>query len=96
MFDGLGPAEDGDKVLSVVSGYVGGRDRQGLGALQSAIRNWTSGLSVLPAGKFSANFVLRGTQAELLKSAARGTADADPLLGAEPIEGEPQEWRLVP
>jgi hypothetical protein len=42
-------------------------------------------------GKFGASFVLRGTEAALLKSAAEELRTLIRSLGAEPIEGEPQE-----
>ena len=42
-------------------------------------------------GELGFSFVLRGTEAGLLKSAAEELRALIRSLGAEPIEGEPQE-----
>jgi molybdopterin-biosynthesis enzyme MoeA-like protein len=95
MFDGLkGRLKTGDKVLSVtVSGYVGeGVIAKGLGELQQRYPQLDIGsYPFFRQGKFGASFVLRGTEAELLKSAAEELRALIRSLGAEPIEGEPQE-----
>jgi molybdenum cofactor synthesis domain-containing protein len=95
MFDGLkGRLKTGDKVLSVtVSGYVGeGVIAKGLGQLQE--RHPALEIGSYPffrQGRFGASFVLRGTDAAALKSAAEELRTLIRSLGAEPIEGEPQE-----
>jgi molybdenum cofactor synthesis domain-containing protein len=95
MFDGLkGRLKTGDKVLSVtVSGYVGeGVIAKGLGQLQERYPALEIGsYPFFRQGRFGASFVLRGTDAAALKSAAEELRMLIRSLGAEPIEGEPQE-----
>jgi len=95
MFDGLkGRLKTGDKVLSVtVSGYVGeGVIAKGLGQLQERYPALEIGsYPFFRQGRFGASFVLRGTDAAALKSAAEELRTLIRSLGAEPIEGEPQE-----
>jgi len=95
MFDGLkGRLKTGDKVLSVtVSGYVGeGVIAKGLGQLQGRYQQLDIGsYPFFRQGRFGASFVLRGTDAAALKSAAEELRTLIRSLGAEPIEGEPQE-----
>jgi molybdenum cofactor synthesis domain-containing protein len=95
MFDGLkGRLKTGDKVLSVtVSGYVGeGVIAKGLGELQQRYAQLDIGsYPFFRQGKFGASFVLRGTDEAALKSAAEELRALIRSLGAEPIEGEPQE-----
>ncbi len=95
MFDGLkGRLKTGDKVLSVtVSGYVGeGVIAKGLGALQDRYQQLEIGsYPFFRQGRFGASFVLRGTEEAALKNAAEELRLLIRALGAEPIEGEPQE-----
>ncbi len=95
MFDGLkGRLKTGDKVLSVtVSGYVGeGVIAKGLGALQDRYQQLEIGsYPFFRQGRFGASFVLRGTEEAALKNAAEELRLLIRAVGAEPIEGEPQE-----
>jgi molybdenum cofactor synthesis domain-containing protein len=95
MFDGLkGRLKTGDKVLSVtISGYVGeGVIAKGLGRLQDRHQQLEIGsYPFFRQGKFGASFVLRGTDEVALISAADELRQLIRTLGAEPIEGEPQE-----
>jgi molybdenum cofactor synthesis domain-containing protein len=95
MFDGLkGRLKTGDKVLSVaISGYVGeGVIAKGLGELQERYRQLDIGsYPFFRQSRFGASFVLRGTDEAALKSAAEELRALIRSLGAEPIEGEPQE-----
>ena len=95
MFDGLkGRLKTGDKVLSVtVSGYVGeGVIAKGLGQLQGRYLQLDIGsYPFFRQGRFGASFVVRGTDTAMLKSAAEELRTLIRSLGAEPIEGEPQE-----
>jgi hypothetical protein len=95
MFDGLkGRLKTGDKVLSVtVSGYVGeGIIAKGLGQLQERFPQLEIGsYPFFRQSRFGASFVLRGTDEAVLKSAAAELRALIRSLGAEPIEGEPQE-----
>ncbi|HET6620648.1 MAG TPA: molybdopterin-binding protein [Dongiaceae bacterium] len=95
MFDGLkGRLRTGDKVLSVtISGHVGeGVIAKGLGELQDRFQMLEIGsYPFFRQGQFGASFVLRGTDAVALKSAAEELRTLIRTLGATPIEGEPQE-----
>jgi molybdenum cofactor synthesis domain-containing protein len=95
MFDGLkGRLKTGDKVLSVtVSGYVGeGIIAKGLGQLQERYPQLEIGsYPFFRQSRFGASFVLRGTDEAALKNAAADLRTLIRSLGAEPIEGEPQE-----
>jgi molybdenum cofactor synthesis domain-containing protein len=95
MFDGLkGRLTTGDKMLSVtISGYVGeGVIAKGLGQLQERFAMLEVGsYPFFRQGRFGASFVLRGTDAAALKSAAEDLRALIRTLGADPIEGEPQE-----
>jgi len=95
MFDGLkGRLKTGDKVLSVtVSGYIGeGIIAKGLGQLQERFPQLEIGsYPFFRQSRFGASFVLRGTDEAVLKSAAAELRTLIRSLGAEPIEGEPQE-----
>jgi len=95
MFDGLkGKLKTGDKVLSLtISGYVGeGVIAKGLGQLQERYASLDVGsYPFFRQGKFGASFVLRGTDVSALKSAAEELRALIRSLGADPIEGEPQE-----
>ena len=95
MFDGLkGRLKTGDKVLSVtVSGYIGeGIIAKGLGQLQERHPQLEIGsYPFFRQSRFGASFVLRGTDEAALKNAAVELRTLIRSLGAEPIEGEPQE-----
>ena len=95
MFDGLKTRlRTGEKVLSVtISGYVGeGVIAKGLGELQSRYPQLDIGsYPFFRQSRFGASFVLRGTDAAMLKSAAEELRMLIQSLGAEPIEGDPQE-----
>ena len=95
MFDGLkGRLKTGDKVLSVtVSGHVGeGIIAKGLGQLQERYPQLEIGsYPFFRQSRFGASFVLRGTDEAALKNAAADLRTLIRSLGAEPIEGEPQE-----
>lgn len=95
MFDGLkNRLRTGDKVLSTtISAHVGeGVIAKGLGELQTRYRQLEIGsYPFFRQGRFGASFVLRGTDAAALKSAAEELRMLIRTLGAEPIEGEPQE-----
>ena len=95
MFDGLrGRLMTGDKVLSVtISGHVGeGIIAKGLGQLQERYPQLEIGsYPFFRQSRFGASFVLRGTDQALLKNAAEELRALIRSLGAEPIEGEPQE-----
>ncbi|MEZ5833306.1 MAG: molybdopterin-binding protein [Dongiaceae bacterium] len=95
MFDGVkGRLTTGDKVLSVtISGHVGeGVIAKGLGELQDRFAMLEIGsYPFYRQGRFGASFVLRGTDQAALKSAAEQLRALIRSLGAEPIEGEPQE-----
>jgi molybdenum cofactor synthesis domain-containing protein len=95
MFDGLkGRLRTGDKVLSVtISGHVGeGVIAKGLGELQERYPMLEIGsYPFFRQSRFGASFVLRGTDAAALQSAAEELRALIRSLGAEPIEGEPAE-----
>ncbi|WP_119304753.1 competence/damage-inducible protein A [Dongia deserti] len=95
MFDGLkGRLRTGDKVLSVtISAHVGeGVIAKGLGALQDRYPELEVGsYPFFRQGRFGASFVLRGTDNSALKAGAEELRTLIRSLGAEPIEGEPQE-----
>ena len=95
MFDGLkGRLRTGDKVLSVtISGHVGeGVIAKGLGELQERYPMLEIGsYPFFRQSRFGASFVLRGTDAAALQSAAGQLRTLIRTLGAEPIEGEPLE-----
>src|SRR5918996_1055438 len=95
MFDGLkGKLKTGDKMLSAtISGYVGeGVIAKGLGALQARYPMLEIGsYPFFRQSRFGASFVLRGTDAAALKDAAEELRALIRSLGAEPIEGEPQD-----
>jgi molybdenum cofactor synthesis domain-containing protein len=95
MFDGLkGRLKTGDKVLSVtISGNIGeGVIAKGLGQLQDRYQALDIGsYPFFRQGRFGASFVLRGTDAAMLKSAAEELRALIRTLGADPIEGEPLE-----
>ena len=95
MFDGLkGRLRTGDKVLSItISGTVGeGVIAKGLGALQARYPMLEIGsYPFFRQSKFGASFVLRGTDAAALKDAGNELRALIRSLGAEPIEGEPQD-----
>jgi molybdenum cofactor synthesis domain-containing protein len=95
MFDGLkGRLKTGDKVLSVtISGNIGeGVIAKGLGQLQDRYQALEIGsYPFFRQGKFGASFVLRGTDAAMLRSAAEELRTLIRTLGADPIEGEPLE-----
>ena len=95
MFDGLkGRLRTGDKVLSVtISGNIGeGVIAKGLGQLQDRYQALEIGsYPFFRQGRFGASFVLRGTDAMMLKSAAEELRALIRILGADPIEGEPLE-----
>jgi molybdenum cofactor synthesis domain-containing protein len=95
MFDGIrGRLKVGDKMLSAtVSGYVGeGVIAKGLGALQDRYPMLEIGsYPFFRQGRFGASFVLRGTDSAAIKAAAEELRGIIRGLGAEPIEGEPQE-----
>ena len=95
MFDGLkGRLRTGDKVLSVtISGHVGeGVIAKGLGELQERYPMLEIGsYPFFRQSRFGASFVLRGTDAAALQSAAGELRTLIRTLGAEPIEGEPLE-----
>ena len=95
MFDGLkGRLRTGDRVLSVtISAHVGeGVIAKGLGELQARYLQLEIGsYPFFRQGRFGASFVLRGTDEAALKSAAEELRALIRSLGAEPIEGDPQE-----
>ena len=95
MFDGLkGRLMTGDKVLSVtISGHIGeGIIAKGLGQLQERHPQLEIGsYPFFRQSRFGASFVLRGTDEAALKNAAVELRTLIRSLGAEPIEGEPQE-----
>ena len=95
MFDGVkGRLKVGDRMLSAtVSGYVGeGVIAKGLGALQDRYPQLEIGsYPFFRQGRFGASFVLRGTDSAAIKAAAEELRGLIRSLGADPIEGEPQE-----
>ena len=95
MFDGLkGRLKTGDKVLSVtISAHVGeGVIAKGLGELQARYPQLEIGsYPFFRQGRFGASFVLRGTDQGALASAAEELRALIRTLGADPIEGDPQE-----
>ncbi len=95
MFDGIkGRLKVGDKMLSAtISGYVGeGVIAKGLGALQDRYLMLEIGsYPFFRQGRFGASFVLRGTDSAAIKAASEELRGIIRGLGAEPIEGEPQE-----
>jgi molybdenum cofactor synthesis domain-containing protein len=95
MFDGIkGRLKVGDKMLSAtISGYVGeGVIAKGLGALQDRYQMLEIGsYPFFRQGRFGASFVIRGTDSDAIKAAAEELRGIIRGLGAEPIEGEPQE-----
>lgn len=95
MFDGIkGRLKVGDKMLSAtISGYVGeGVIAKGLGALQDRYPMLEIGsYPFFRQGRFGASFVIRGTESDAIKAASEELRGIIRGLGAEPIEGEPQE-----
>jgi len=95
MFDGIkGRLKVGDKMLSAtISGHVGeGIIAKGLGALQDRYPVLEIGsYPFFRQGRFGASFVIRGTDSTAIKAAAEELRGIIRGLGAEPIEGEPQE-----
>ena len=95
MFDGIkGSLAHGDKVLSkTVSGFIGeGVIAKDLGLLQERYPALDIGsYPFFRNGKFGASFVMRGTDAAMLDAAAGELRTTIRNLGAEPIEGEPED-----
>ena len=95
MFDGIkGRLKVGDKMLSAtISGHVGeGVIAKGLGALQNRYPVLEIGsYPFFRQGRFGASFVIRGTDSDAIKAASEELRGIIRGLGAEPIEGEPQE-----
>jgi len=93
MFDGLksGLVGGAPMLSSTVSAYLGeGVIAAGLGALQQRYGQLEIGsYPFFRQGRYGASFVLRGTDAAAIESAAGELRDLIRSLGAEPIAGEP-------
>ena len=94
MFEGLkGNLAGGVPMLSVtISAHVGeGVIAKDLGALQARHDDVEIGsYPFFRQGRFGASFVLRATNADVLRNVAEELRGIIHVLGAEPIEGEPE------